>query len=100
VRTSSFRGYRSRQGTAIGVDVYPWPGADVVCDTTRLPFPDRRFDTVVVLACLNHIPQSKRGQVLQEAWRVLKDGAQLLITMINPVVGFVTHAIGRRYDPD
>jgi SAM-dependent methyltransferase len=92
--------YRSHQGRAIGVDVHPWPGADVVCDTTRLPFPDRQFDTVVMLACLNHIPESKRSQVLQEARRVLRDEGRLLITMINPVVGFVVHAIRRRYDLD
>jgi len=94
------RGYRARQGSAIGVDVHPWPGADVVCDTTRLPFPDRHFDTVVMLACLNHVPRSKRSQVLQEARRVLKHDGQLLITMINPVVGVVVHAIRRRYDLD
>ncbi len=94
------RGYRLRQGTAIGVDVWPWPGTDVLCDTTRLPFQDKHFDTVVMLACLNHVPQSKRSQVLQEARRVLKDDGQLLITMINPVVGVVVHAIRRRYDPD
>ncbi len=94
------RGYRLRQGIAIGVDVWPWPGVDVVCDTTRLPFQNNQFDTVVMLACLNHVPQSKRSQVLQEARRVLKDGGQLLITMINPVVGVVVHAIRRRYDPD
>jgi ubiquinone/menaquinone biosynthesis C-methylase UbiE len=94
------RGYRSRQGTAIGVDVWPWPGADVVCDTTRLPFQNNHFDTVVMLACLNHVQRSKRGQVLQEARRVLKDEGQLLITMINPLVGIVVHAIRRRYDLD
>lgn len=94
------RRYRSRQGTAIGVDIYPWPGADVVCDTTRLPFPDGHFDTVLMLACLNHVPRPKRIQVLQEARRVLKGEGQLLITMINPVVGFVAHAIRRRYDLD
>jgi ubiquinone/menaquinone biosynthesis C-methylase UbiE len=94
------RAYRSREGSAIGVDVLPWPGTDVVCDTTTLPFPDRHFDTVAMLACLNHVPQSKRGQVLQEARRVLKDEGQLLITMINPVVGVVVHAIRRRYDLD
>jgi SAM-dependent methyltransferase len=92
--------YRSRQGAAIGVDVYPWPGADVVCDTTRLPFPDGHFNTVAMLACLNHVPLSKRSQVLQEARRVLKDDGQLLITMINPLVGFIVHAMRRRYDPD
>jgi SAM-dependent methyltransferase len=94
------RGYRLRQGLAIGVDIWPWPGVDMVCDTTRLPFQNNQFDTVVMLACLNHVPQSKRSQVLQEARRVLKDGGQLLITMINPVVGVVVHAIRRRYDPD
>jgi ubiquinone/menaquinone biosynthesis C-methylase UbiE len=94
------RRYRPRQGMAIGVDIYPWPGTDVVCDTTRLPFPDRHFDTVAMLACLNHVPLSKRSQVLQEARRVLNPGGQLLVTMINPVVGFVAHAIRRRYDLD
>jgi ubiquinone/menaquinone biosynthesis C-methylase UbiE len=94
------RRYRSHQSRAIGVDVYPWPGADVVCDTTRLPFPARHFDTVVMLACLNHVPESKRGQVLQEARRVLRDEGRLLITMINPFVGFIVHAIRRRYDLD
>lgn len=94
------RYYRSRQGRAIGVDVYPWPGADVVCDTTTLPFPDTLFDTVAMLACLNHIPMSKRNRVLQEARRVLKDGGQLLITMINPAVGFFAHTIRHRHDLD
>jgi len=60
------RRYRSRQGLAIGVDIHPWPGTDVVCDTTRLPFPDGYFDTVLMLACLNHVPQSKRIQVCRK----------------------------------
>ena len=94
------RRYRSHQGRAIGVDVHPWPGSDVVCDTTRLPFPARHFDTVVMLACLNHVPQSKRGQVLQDVGRVLKCEGRLLITMINPLVGFVVHTIRHRYDLD
>ena len=37
---------------------------------------------------------------MQEARRVLKDEGQLLITMINPVVGFVVHKIRHRYDLD
>jgi SAM-dependent methyltransferase len=58
------------------------------------------FDTVTMLACLNHIPASKRAQVLQEAKRVLKDDGRLLITMINPFVGFFAHKIRHRHDPD
>jgi SAM-dependent methyltransferase len=94
------RHYRSMQGVAIGVDVHPWPDVDVICDTTNLPFPQALFDTVTLLACLNHIPSSKRNRVLQEARRVLRDGGQLLVTMINPVVGFVAHTIRHRYDLD
>jgi ubiquinone/menaquinone biosynthesis C-methylase UbiE len=92
--------YRANGGMAIGVDIYPWPGTDVVCDTTELPFADTTFDTVTMLACLNHIPFSKREQVLQEAKRVLKDTGQVLITMINPVVGCFAHTIRHHHDPD
>ena len=92
--------YRSTQSMGIGVDVYPWPGTDLVCDTTQLPFSNLVFDTVTMLACLNHIPASKRAQVLQEAKRVLKDDGRLLITMINPFVGFFAHKIRHRHDPD
>ncbi len=56
------RRYRSMQGMAIGVDVHPWPGADVICDTTNLPFPKALFDTVTMLACLNHIPWERKKQ--------------------------------------
>jgi hypothetical protein len=37
---------------------------------------------------------------LQEARRVLKGEGRLLITMINPVVGFFAHTIRHRYDLD
>jgi SAM-dependent methyltransferase len=94
------RNYRMIQGMAIGVDIHPWPGVDLVCDTINLPFPDVQFDTVTLLACLNHIPYSKRNTVLVEARRVLKDEGQLMLTMINPVVGFFAHKIRHRYDPD
>lgn len=50
---------RAIQGVAIGVDVHPWPGADVLCDTTRLPFPQALFDTATILAFSNHIPSSE-----------------------------------------
>jgi SAM-dependent methyltransferase len=85
-------------GNGIGVDVHPWQGIDVLCDTTRQPFRDETFDTVVMLACLNHIVE-KEG-VLGEARRILKPGGRLLVTMIGPVTGLFCHVIRRRYDPD
>jgi SAM-dependent methyltransferase len=80
----------------IGIDVENWGGGVVVVpDTAQLPFKDGEFDTVCMLACLNHIPT--REATLKEVWRVLKPGGQCLITMINPVFGFLAHSL-RRHD--
>jgi len=78
-------------GNGIGVDVYPWPGVDIVCDTTQLPFEDSHFDTVTFVASLNHIPT--RPVVLKEAASVLKPDGRLVITMINETVGWLCHKI-------
>lgn len=87
-------------GPGVGVDVFPWPGVDALCDSRRLPFPDGAFDTAALIACLNHIPD--REIVLHEVHRVLTPGGRLLVTMIDPFVGYwahkVTHVLGT--DPD
>jgi SAM-dependent methyltransferase len=81
-----------RYGKGIGVDVYDWGGdALVVEDTSHLPFDDQAFDTITLIACLNHIPY--RQAVLHEARRLIKPDGQLLITMINPFLGNIGHAI-------
>ena len=79
-------------GQGTGVDVFDWGGgALVVQDTAELPFPDRAFDTIAFVACLNHIPN--RQQVLREAKRLLAPGGRVVMTMINPILGGVGHAI-------
>jgi len=79
-------------GNGTGVDVFDWGGgALVVKDTAELPFPDRSFDTIAFIACLNHIPNCQ--QVLHEAKRLLAPGGRVVMTMINPVLGGVGHAI-------
>jgi len=76
----------------VGVDIHEWGGgALVVEDTSRLPFADESFDTVTLIACLNHIPY--RQAVLREARRLLRPSGRLIITMINPLLGNVGHAI-------
>lgn len=94
------REYRKKnKQKSIGVDAFKWEGADIVCDTTKLPFKDKSFDTVTIIASLNHIP--KREKVLKEALRVLKPGGQILVTMINPIVSRISHTIVRkRFDQD
>src|SRR3989338_7316306 len=64
----------------IGVEVYDWGTVDlVVANTAHLPFANGEFDTVAIIATLNHIPN--RAEVLLEAHRVLALNGRLLITM-------------------
>jgi SAM-dependent methyltransferase len=91
--------YILSHGNGVGVDVYPWDGADeVVKDTADLPFKDGEFDTTAFLACLNHIPN--RADVLDEAYRVTKKNGTLIVTMIPPLWGRFIHWIRFRNDPD
>lgn len=80
-------------GSGTGVDVHDWGGgALVVEDTSQLPFDDNSFDTVTMLATLNHIPN--RADVLREARRVLNnESGRLIITMIPPILGNVGHRV-------
>lgn len=79
-------------GNGVGVDVHDWGGgALVIEDAAALPFEDRSFDTVAFVACLNHIPN--RREALAEARRLLRPGGRLIVTMIDPVLGGIGHAI-------
>jgi len=76
----------------VGVDVYPWPGVNVlVGNSAFLPFPTGAFDTVTILAALNHIPN--RRNVLLEVQRVLADDGKLILTMIGPLTGRIAHVL-------
>lgn len=86
------KNYKLRDGIGIGVDVFAWDGTDlVVKDTARLPYEANSFDTITFLACLNHIPN--RNAVLKEAFRVLRPGGILLITMIPKTFGVFWHKL-------
>jgi SAM-dependent methyltransferase len=90
---------KAYSGEGVGVDVYPWEGVDlVVDDTAHLPFEDHAFDTVKIIAALNHIPY--RDAVLREAHRVLRPGGRIITTMIPPRISAVWHFLRRRQDAD
>lgn len=91
--------YRQSGGIGWGVDVYNFGGADLIVDSTRLPFRDGEFDTVCFIANLNHIPKSQRKRVLAEARRVLNDQGIVVVTMIGPIVGWLCHKL-TWWDPD
>lgn len=79
-------------GRGVGVDAFPWEGIDVrIGDAAQLPFGAGTFDTVSVVAALNHIPN--REAALLEAWRVLRPGGRFLATMIGPLTGRIAHMI-------
>lgn len=83
----------------VGVDVYPWPGADVIVnDTAALQWKSESFDTVTIVAALNHIPN--RAAVLNECRRVLKPGGRLIITMLTPRTSRIWHWLRAPWDAD
>jgi SAM-dependent methyltransferase len=84
---------------AIGIDVYPWNGVDMVIKSSSdLPFSDASFDTVCCIAALNHIPE--REGFLQEARRVLRPHGRLVLTMIPPGISRIWHFLRSPWDAD
>jgi SAM-dependent methyltransferase len=83
----------------VGVDVHPWPGADViVADSATLQWESASFDTVTIIAALNHIPN--RVAVISECRRVLRPGGRVVITMLTPRTSRVWHWLRAPWDAD
>jgi SAM-dependent methyltransferase len=90
---------RAYPGEGVGVDVFPWDGVDLLVeDSARLPFESRSFDTVAIVAALNHIP--RREAVLAEAHRLLRREGRLVVTMIPPRISRLWHLLRRPWDRD
>lgn len=86
-------------GSGIGVDVFAWDNVDlVVDDTASLPFSDEQFDTISIIAALNHIPN--RVEVIKECYRILKPDGKIIITMIPPVISTIWHVLRKPWDVD
>jgi SAM-dependent methyltransferase len=56
----------------INVDIFPFPGVDVVASADHLPFQDATFDGLVTESMLEHVANPK--EVATELLRVLKPG--------------------------
>ena len=83
-------------GNGFGIDVFPYEGLskeNVVESLDTLPFEDSRFDSVTFIACINHVPEPKRDLELAEAYRVLKPGGNVIITMGNPLAELAVHQV-------
>ena len=96
--------YRTRStepeaGDSVGVDVFDWPGADLLVeDSSDLPWPDASFDTIAIVASLNHIPN--RRQVLRECRRLIRPDGQLVVTMLPPRLSQAWHFVRSPWDAD
>lgn len=76
----------------IGIDVFPYKNiGKLVKDMENLPFNDRSFDTVTLIAVGGHIPKSKRKKEFKEFARVLKKGGLLIMTEGEPITQYLGH---------
>jgi SAM-dependent methyltransferase len=100
-------GYHNRfvkswlRGRGRGIDVFPYAGIpkeDIVENITHFPFDDASFDSVTFIANLNHVPKSDRDIELREAYRCLKPGGNIIVTMGNPLAELMVHKIVASYD--
>jgi SAM-dependent methyltransferase len=88
-----------KYGSGTGVDVHQFGGADMIFeDTSRTSFNNDSFDTITIIATLNHIPNRK--DVLREMHRILKPGGRIIITMIPPFISRIWHIIRSPWDRD
>lgn len=88
-------------GQGRGVDVYPYEGLTsehIVEDLTQFPFADATFASVTFIANINHIPRSQRDQELAEAYRCLKPGGNIIVTMGHPLAEILVHKVVWLYD--
>ncbi|MBT4351331.1 class I SAM-dependent methyltransferase [archaeon] len=72
---------KNKEAISIGIDVHPWKNVDkIIKDSSNLSYDDNYFDTITIVASLNHI--INRHETLKECNRLLKDDGRLIITMI------------------
>ena len=88
-------------GHGVGADVHRYVenhDGVILEDPTAFPWADGSFDTVTFLANLNHVPREKRDAELAQAWRVLRPGGTIVVTMALPAVEIVVHKVIWAYD--
>lgn len=88
-------------GNGVGVDVFKYDGLtddNIVEDMTKMPFENCSFNSVTFIASLNHVPKKNRDKELLEAYRVLKDGGNVIVTMPCALAGILIHKFVYWYD--
>ncbi|MEK7578818.1 MAG: class I SAM-dependent methyltransferase [Patescibacteria group bacterium] len=88
-------------GRGKGIDVYPYEGLsdeNIVLDISRFPFENDSFNSITFIANLAHVPRSLRDIELKEAFRCLRPGGNIIVTMGNPLAEILVHKVVRWHD--
>jgi SAM-dependent methyltransferase len=91
---------RKWHNDGLGIDVFGYSGLEqtqIVEDMTQLPFDDAAFDTVTLIAALNHIEEHLRAPQLAEINRVLRPGGRVVLTMGAAAAELVVHKLVHVY---
>jgi SAM-dependent methyltransferase len=69
----------SKMRGAVGLDLYPWDGVDIVADLDRFPWPveDNQFSEIHFNSCMEHLSDIRR--VMMEVHRIGKPGAKVFV---------------------
>ena len=89
------------EGNGRGIDCFPYKGLtqdQIQPDLISFPFEDESFESVTFIANVNHIPKADRIIELKEAWRCLKPGGRIIVTMGNPIAEVLVHKLVWFYD--
>jgi ubiquinone/menaquinone biosynthesis C-methylase UbiE len=81
--------FSKKVADAIGLDPYPWEGVDIVGLAEKLPFADRSFQTVTMMASFRYVKE--RGKALHEINRVLQENGTILIQENSPWLNRLRH---------
>ena len=100
-------GYHNRftteflKSNGVGLDIFKYEGlndSQIVSDFSNLPYTDGTFDSITYIANINHCPRPKRDAQLAEAYRLVKDGGKIVVTMGNPLAEILVHKVVYFYD--
>jgi SAM-dependent methyltransferase len=90
---------RGRIGPSLGIDplAKPHKGSNYQILTSFFtdpaPFPDASFDSIVLLATLEHIRE--KAPLARECFRLLRPGGRVIITVPSPAVDHIVHFLCR-----
>lgn len=72
----------NRQPNYVTMDIRKLPNIDIVWDVTKFPYPipDNTCLTVLMSHLWEHIEPKYRVDVMNELWRIMKPGGQLLLS--------------------